>query len=193
MWRDAACPSNGVDIVTIRTSIFAGLCAAILSTTAIAQTVPAQNPSQAAQPQLPEPSAQATALARELIVAAGISRTFDGLIPQLMIEIQQSILQVRPQIVKELDDVLVQLKPEFDGQRAEMITLAAKIYARALSEADMKDALTYFKSAAGQRYVAAQPVMLDQLFNEMQAASQKIGEQLMKRVREELKKRKIDI
>jgi hypothetical protein len=35
--------------------------------------------------------------------------------------------------------------------------------------------------------------MLDQLFNEMQAASQKIGEQLMKRVREELKKRKIDI
>lgn len=179
--------------MTIRTSIFAGLCAAILSTTAIAQTVPAQNPSQAAQPQLPEPSAQATALARELIVAAGISRTFDGLIPQLMVEIQQSILQVRPQIVKELDDVLVQLKPEFDGQRAEMITLAAKIYARALSEADMKDALTYFKSAAGQRYVAAQPVMLDQLFNEMQAASQKIGEQLMKRVREELKKRKIDI
>ena len=106
---------------------------------------------------------------------------------------QQSILQVRPQIVKELDDVLVQLKPEFDGQRAEMITTAAKIYARALSEADMKDALAYFKSAAGQRYVAAQPVMLDQLFNEMQTASQKISEELMKRVREELKKRKIDI
>lgn len=177
----------------IRKILFAGLSAALLSTTAIAQTVPAQNPSQAAQPKLPEPSAQATALARELIVAAGVSRTFDGLVPQLMIEMQQSILQVRPQIVKELDDVLVQLKPEFDGQRAEMITTAAKIYARALSEADMKDTLAYFKSAAGQRYVAAQPVMLDQLFNEMQTASQKISEELMKRVREELKKRKIDI
>ena len=105
----------------IRKILFAGLSAALLSTTAIAQTVPAQNPSQAAQPKLPEPSAQATALARELIVAAGVSRTFDGLVPQLMIEMQQSILQVRPQIVKELDDVLVQLKPEFDGQRAEMI------------------------------------------------------------------------
>ena len=69
----------------IRKILFAGLSAALLSTTAIAQTVPAQNPSQAAQPKLPEPSAQATALARELIVAAGVSRTFDGLVPQLMI------------------------------------------------------------------------------------------------------------
>lgn len=179
--------------MTIRTSIFAGLCAALISGVAMAQTVPAQNPSQATAPKLPEPSAQAMTLARELIVAAGVSRSFDGIVPQLMIELQQNVLQVRPQIVKELDDVLIQLKPEFDGQRAEMVTAAAKIYARGLSEADMKDALAFFKSAAGQRYVAAQPVMLDQLFAEMQGWSQKLSEQLLKRVREELKKRKIDL
>lgn len=179
--------------MTIRTSLFAGLFAALLSGTAFAQTVPAQNPSQAAQPKLPEPSAQAVALGRELVVAAGVSRTFDGIIPQLMIELQQSILQVRPNIVKEVDEILIQLKPEFEPQRVEMLATAAKIYARTLSEADMKDALAYFKSAAGQRYVAAQPVMLDQLFNEMQTESQKISEKLLARVREELKKRKIDL
>lgn len=179
--------------MTIRISLFAGLCAALMSSAAFAQTVPAQNPSQAAQPKLPDPSPQALALGRELVVAAGVSRTFDGIIPQLMIEIQQSILQVRPNIVKEVDEILIQLKPEFEPQRAEMLAIAAKIYARALSEADIKDALTFFKSPAGQRYVAAQPQMLDQLFNEMQTESQKITEQLLKRVREELKKRKIEI
>lgn len=179
--------------MTIRTSLFAGLCAALFAGSALAQTVPAQNPSQAAQPQLPEPSASAMALARELIVAAGVSRSFEGIVPQLMIELQQSVLQVRPNIGKDLDDVLIQIKPEFDGQRAEMMTAAAKIYARTLSEADMKDSLAYFKSAAGQRYVAAQPQMLDQLFNDMQGWSQKLSEQLLKRTREELKKRKIDL
>ena len=179
--------------MTIRLSLFAGLCASLLSSAALAQTVPAQRPAQAAQPQLPEPSPQSLAMARELITASGITRTFDGLIPQLMIELQQSVLQVKPQIVKELDDVLIQLKPEFDGQRVEMLNVVAKIYARTLSEADMKDALAFFKSPTGQRYVAAQPGMLDQIFNEMQTASQKISEQLLKRVREELKKRKIDL
>ena len=179
--------------MTIRNAILAGVCGALLGGSALAQTVPAQNPSQAPQAKLPEPSAQSVALARELIVAAGVSRTFDGIVPQLMVELQQSILQIRPNIGKELDEILVQLKPEFDGQRNEMLAVAAKIYARTLSEADMKDALTYFKSASGQRYVAAQPAMLDQLFNEMQTESQKISEQLIKRVREELKKRKIDI
>ena len=179
--------------MTIRKIIFTGLAAAFLATPAIAQTVPAQNPSQQAAPQLPEPSPQALALGRELIVAAGVSRSLDGVVPQLMIELQQSIIQVRPQVVKDLDEVLIQIKPEFDGQRAEMITQAAKVYARTLSEADMKDALTFFKSPAGQRYVAAQPVMLDQLFAEMQVWSQKLSELIMKRVREEMKKRKIDL
>jgi uncharacterized protein len=181
--------------MTIRSSLLAGLCAAFLASPVLAQTVPAQRPTPApaAQPALPEPPAQSVALARELIAAAGISRTFDGLIPQLMIELQQSVLQVKPQIVKPLDEILVQLKPEFDGQRAEMHTVVAKIYARTLSEADMKDALAFFKSPAGQRYVAAQPAMLDQMFNEMQVASQKISELLLKRVREELKKRNIDL
>ena len=179
--------------MTIRKIIFTGLAAAFLATPAIAQTVPAQNPSQQAAPQLPEPSPQALALGRELIVAAGVSRSFDGVVPQLMIELQQSIIQVRPNLVKDLDEVLIQIKPEFDGQRTEMMNAAAKIFARTLSEADMKDALVFFKSASGQRFVAAQPAMLDQLFNDMQGWSQKLSEQLLKRVREEMKKRKIDL
>lgn len=179
--------------MTIRKILFTGLAAAFLVSPVVAQTVPAQNPAQQAATQLPEPSPQALALGRELIVAAGVSRSFDGVVPQLMIELQQSIIQVRPQVVKDLDEVLIQIKPEFDGQRAEMITQAAKVYARTLSEADMKDALAFFKSAAGQRYVAAQPVMLDQLFSEMQVWSQKLSELIMKRVREEMKKRKIDL
>ena len=139
------------------------------------------------------PTAEHIAKARELILATGISRSFQIIIPEFMDQIGNTLTQARPDLVHDMIAVLDQLRPEFDKQSDEMIDQSARIYASLLSEKDIDAILTFFNSDAGRRYVAAQPLFLNQLVSGMQAWQQKISINMMNRVREEMKKKGHDL
>jgi hypothetical protein len=147
-------------------------------------------PAGAALAQAPaaQPSAAGLALGREIVTASGMGRSVDPMIPSLIDQLKQSLV-TRPELSKDLTEVLDGMKPEMDQQRQVMLNTAARIYATTLSEAEMKDILAFFKSPAGARYVATQPAVLDSLVREMQAWSQNVAEYLMVRVRAEMGKR----
>ncbi len=151
----------------------------------------------AAKPALPPdataPTATHIAKARQLILATGISRSFQIIIPEFMDQIGNTLTQSRPELVHDMGIVLVQLKPEFEHQSDEMIDQSARIYATLLSEKDIDDILAFFDSEAGKRYVGAQPLFLNQLVSGMQAWQQKISINMMARVREEMKKKGHDL
>jgi hypothetical protein len=128
-------------------------------------------------------------LARDLVISSGVARSFESLIPQYMDQIRNGLSSTRPEIVNDLNQVLAALKPEFEGQREEMLGIASRVYAQRLSEPDLKDSVAFFKSQAGQAYVAAQPQMLDDLFREMQGWTQRLSEFMVTRIRAEMKKK----
>lgn len=136
-----------------------------------------------------DPAPTHIAKARRLILATGISRSFQIIIPEFMDQISNTLAQARPDLVSDMNVVLQQLKPEFDHQSDEMINQSARIYATLLSEKDIDTILAFFDSDAGKRYVGAQPLFLNQLVSGMQAWQQKISINMMSRVREEMKKR----
>lgn len=158
---------------------------------------PTQPASPAPEPQTPpegaEPSAAHVQAARELILATGISRSFQIIIPEFMDQIGVTLTQTRPELTNDLLGVMNQLKPEFDKQADEMIDLSARIYARLLTEDEIKAILAFFKSDAGRKYVGAQPLFLNQLVAGMQAWQQKISVNMMTRVREEMRKKGHDL
>ncbi|KAA2237030.1 DUF2059 domain-containing protein [Salinarimonas soli] len=135
-----------------------------------------------------QPSAAQLAVARDIVTASGMSRSFEPMIPALMDQLKQAMV-TRPEVTKDLDEVLNGLKPELDQQRQIMFNTAARIYATSLTEAELKDVLAFFKSPAGVRYVATQPAVLDELVREMQKWSQGVAEYMMVRVRAEMGKR----
>ena len=141
----------------------------------------------------PAPSAAHIAKARRLILATGISRSFQIIIPEFMDQIGTTLTQSRPELVHDVDLVLMQLKPEFERQSDEMIDQSARIYATLLSEHDIDAILAFFDSGAGKKYVGAQPLFLNQLVSGMQAWQQKISINMMTRVREEMKKKGHDL
>ena len=53
----------------------------------------------------------------------------------------------RPEIAKDLDEVLKALGPDLELQKQQAVTLAARSYAKWLTEPEIRDALTFFKSA----------------------------------------------
>jgi hypothetical protein len=152
-----------------------------------------QDPPPPATPEAAEPSAAHVQAARELILATGISRSFQIIIPEFMDQIDVTLTQTRPELTNDLLAVMGQLKPEFDKQADEMIDLSARIYARLLTEDEIRAILAFFKSDAGRKYVGAQPLFLNQLVAGMQAWQQKISVNMMTRVREEMKKKGHDL
>ena len=152
------------------------------------QAVPLPPPPDAANP-TPEHIAKA----RRLILATGISRSFLVMIAEFMDQIGTTVTQERPDLVKDMHVVLDSLKPEFDRQSEEMIDQSARIYATLLSENDIDTILAFYNSDAGKRYVAMQPLFLNQLLSGTQAWQQKIAINMMARVRAEMKKKGHDI
>jgi hypothetical protein len=74
-------------------------------------------------------------------------------------------------------------------QKQRMIGIAAGIYAKQLSEAELQEIATFFRSPAGKHYVEAQPQLLDEMVQEMQDWTQDVSEYVMVRVRAEMGKR----
>ncbi len=140
-------------------------------------------------PDAANPTAAHIAQARRLILATGISRSFDVMIAEFMDQIGNSVTQERPELVQDMHTVLDKLRPEFDKQSEEMVDQSARIYASLLSEKDIDTILTFYNTEAGKRYVAMQPLFLNQLLSGTQAWQQKIAINMMARVRAEMKKK----
>ena len=176
----------------------ASVLLALAASPALAQTPPAAPAPAAAAPALPTPvpalpqpevPPEKLALARQVVLGSGMGRSFEPMVPQLQEQIPAIITRTRPELSKDLTSVLTQLQPEFAKKGGEMVDIAARIYARRLSEDDLKATAAFFDSPAGKNYVSAQPLMLDELVLAMQAWTQETSGFMMKRVQQEMEKK----
>lgn len=166
-----------------------GLALAAPCLPALAQAKKPAAPTPAANtPAGPTYTANHLALAREVMLSSGIARSFDSIIPSFAEQIRKQAV-TRPEIQKDLDDVLVKLQPEMELQKQRMIDIAARTYASRLTEAELSDIASFFRSPAGKRYVETQPLLLDEMVHEMQGWTAEVSEYIMVRVRAEMGKR----
>lgn len=173
-------------------SVLAGLLAGamLMPGSAGAQTAKPGTKPVAPVPAQPAPAISPThlALAREAMLGSGIARSFDSIIPTMAEQIRKNSV-TRPELAKDLDEVLKSLEPEMELQKQRMIDTAARIYAQRLTEAELKDIVAFFRSPAGKRYVEAQPQILDDMVGAMQDWTQEVSEYVMVRTRAEMGKR----
>ncbi len=135
-----------------------------------------------------EPSPSHIAAARELVSAAGASNSIDRIMPALTDEMRKQIT-TRPEMTKDLDEVLKAMAPELEQQRQQAYFVAARSYAKWLSEGEIRDAVTFFRSPAGLKYVQAQADITSDLVSTVGAWSQLAAEYVQTRVRSEMLKR----
>ena len=184
--------SGGTSGRSRRLALLAAASVMFAATGVCAQTPPAKPAAPAAPAPAPAPAApppSQLAVARELVVACGISRSFDILIPQFMDRIGTSLTQTRPELIRDLNTVLEQLRPEFEAQSNEMIDSAALIYTQLMTETELKSAVDFFKSEAGRKYVDSQPRFMTDAVGAMQAWQSRIATHMVERVREEMRKK----
>lgn len=128
-------------------------------------------------------------LARKILTLVGLKGSIDEILPAMATQMQNHLLQIHPEMGKDLHQTLVALMPEFQQGEDVVFNDAARALAYKLSEADLQQALTFFESPAGQKYTKAQAVVLEALGVSGAAWRQKLTTLMLQRTREEMKKK----
>jgi hypothetical protein len=118
----------------------------------------------------------------------GTISTIDTLIPSFAAQVRQQAI-TRPDLSKDLDEVLKSLQPELDQRRQQIITASARVYAKYMSEAELKDVVTFFKTPSGSKYIKVQPQLVDDVVETIQAWGDQVSEYVISRARAEMIKR----
>ncbi len=136
-----------------------------------------------------EPTSNALTLAAKLIADIGLKASVDSEAPTLAGEIQNQLSQLHPEMGSTLHESLMQILPEFQTADASVLADLAHVLASKMSEQELKDTLAFFESETGKKYLAVQPVLLQELAISAQAWRPKLANDMMSRLRDEMKKK----
>jgi hypothetical protein len=124
------------------------------------------------------------------LVAANtpLSKDFDTVLPLLSQRVQNRLISLRPDlhdvISKAVQDVALRLA----ARRTDLDGAAALLWARAFTEEELNDIATFYTSPAGKKFVNLGPQLAQATIQVVQNWSNRVGEELLDKAREELKK-----
>ncbi len=148
-----------------------------------AQTSPAPAPAQADVPQ------SWLEAGRDVVILSGLADSFEAIYIEFRERVTQTVGSTRPEVRKDMAEIIEALRPEAEKKRQDIIASAAYIFAKRMSEADLKEVAAFFRSPVGQRYNAMRPRAIDEIFALMQPWSMQTSNFLFDRFSEEMRKR----
>lgn len=155
----------------------AGVAFALACAPALAQTAP--------DPRL--------TLAREVMEASGTIATLRDIVPVFFDEAKRTLTRTRPELVKDLDEVIKILKPEFERRRDELMNEVAGLYARSFTREELAEIKAFYETPAGKKLVKILPGVLQSSYERTNAWGRKVSQDVISRMRQEMKKRGHDI
>jgi hypothetical protein len=134
-------------------------------------------------------SAGALANAKELIGLKGATNMFDPLVPGVIETVKNTFLRTNPSLSKDLNDVAGVLRTEFANKRGEIADTVARLYAQRFTEQELKDALAFYKTPLGRKLIVEEPQVLEASVHRMNEWAERFSEDVLNRMRAEMKKR----
>jgi len=156
-------------------SACAGLLALVLA---------AISPAQAQQP-----TANALALAKEIIIVKGGNAIYEPVVPQVVEQARGLFLQSNPTLGKDINEVAAKLQAELTPRTAELLNDGARLYAARFTEQELKEVLAFYKSPVGRKVITQEPVILDQSGSNVDAWANKLADEVIAKFRAEMRKR----
>jgi uncharacterized protein len=156
-------------------SACAGLLALVLA---------AISPAQAQQP-----TANALALAKEIIIVKGGNAIYEPVVPQVVEQARGLFLQSNPTLGKDINEVAAKLQAELTPRTAELLNDGARLYASKFTEQELKDVLAFYKSPVGRKVITQEPVILDQSGSNVDAWANKLADEVISKFRAEMRRR----
>jgi hypothetical protein len=165
-----------------------GAIAALVALAALGLAPPSR-----AQAPASHPSPASLLLAKQIVDIKGVKSIFDPLVRGVIEKAKDQYMQTNFMWSKDLNEVAAQMHKEYDSKSGELVDAAAKIYATHFTEAELKDLLTFYKSPLGRKMIAEEPKVLDESMINAGKWADDFSEDIMGKMRDEMKKRGHDL
>jgi hypothetical protein len=165
--------------------------AALVALALIAVTAPAN--AQAPAPAPHQPSPAALLLAKQIIEVKGIKKVFEPLVRGVITKAKNAFLQQDFIWEKDIDASAEAAHKQYDSRLSELIDETARIYASHFTEAELKEILTFYQSPLGQKLIAEEPKALDESMANAGNWGDKLYQEVVTMMREEMRKRGHDM
>jgi uncharacterized protein len=173
---------------TFRTGLAAAAFLALLQASQAVAQAP-QAVAQAPQAVAQAPAPEQIQAAREVIDASGAADSIKDIVPIFLDEAKRTFTRTRPEIAKDLDEVLKALAPEFAQRKEELMTEIATVYAQRFTAQELSEIKGFYTTPTGRKLVENLPVVLQSSYEKTNAWSQKMSQDIVARLRQEMRKR----
>jgi hypothetical protein len=170
-----------------RAAILSAGLAMGVSAGALAQGAPAAAPAIA-----PLPPTSHLLAARDVVIISGLSGTFANIYNDFIVNMRQNLV-TRPEVTKDLEATFTALKPEADKRVEDMVAAASVVFARGMTEAELKEVSAFFNSPVGRKYNQSRPQMINEVYQQLQPWTYRTSDFFYQFTRAEMKKRGHDI
>ena len=127
--------------------------------------------------------------AREVVELTGVTLNIDNIFREFKEGTAQLLGATRPEMTKDMNEVVAALEPEAKKRADEMNKVAVEIFAAKMTEADLKEVAAFFKSPVGERYTKLRPQAMEDLYKVLQPWSVQTSNYLFDRFSQEMRKR----
>ena len=136
-----------------------------------------------------QPSASAMATAKEFVSVSGATLMFSPLVAGVVEQAKLLYLQQNPGLSKDLNEIVAKMRTELNPRLEELNVEMARLYATRFTEAELKEVLAFYTSPTGKKMLAEQPQIAELSLKFAQDWATKLSDEVVGKMRDELKKR----
>jgi hypothetical protein len=144
---------------------------------------------QPAAPPLKPASPAAIAAAKEILTLKNAAAMYAAAVPNIVQQTKEALLQANLNYQKDLNEVAVIVAQTLAGKEKEIGDGMAQIYANEFTEQELKELVTFYRSALGQKLLSAEPRAIQFSMSFMNQWAQNFAETTNAQFRAEMRKR----
>jgi len=139
------------------------------------------------------PSPNSILIAKQIIEIKGVNKLFEPLIRGVVEKVKNQFMQTNFMWAKDLNQVAEQLVKQYQPRTSELVDESARIYASHFTEAELKQILAFYQTPTGRKMITEEPRALDQSMANAGEFGDKLSDEILAKMRDEMKKRGHDI
>jgi hypothetical protein len=140
-----------------------------------------------------QPSPAALSLAKQILEIKHVEDVFKPLIRGVVIKTRDVFMQTNFMWGKDLNEIAANLEKEYSVRTKELLDRAARIYATHFSEPELKQLLSFYQSPLGQKVIDEEPKALDESMTMAGTWADDFSQDVINKMRAEMKKRGHDL
>jgi uncharacterized protein len=153
---------------------------------AIAKPAFAQAPAQ-------RPSPAAILIAKQIAEIKNVKGLYEPLIRGVIEKAKNQFMQTNFMWAKDLNEIAANLQRDYVPRANELVDASARIYASHFTELELKEILTFYQSPVGRKLIIEEPRAIFESMANAGEFGNKLSEEIINRMRDEMKKRGHDI